>query len=467
MEPKDRYEQMYEEYKNTSDYLKNDYFLNLSPNDKVQLFNHMSSEQQKKILERLTFTDIKSFILSMDRNEHKKIYRQMNENQIRGLYGILDSEDKKNLVTSLNELHIDLEERKNNLIEDMEQTKRNIINNSTEIERSTQNIANNKLEIKNQKQELKDIKKTIKKLDKERKRRLKRQLKASKPSKLDRIAIISKYRTKRLIQRMEELKETEINISQMIDSQEKIERNINDLKNHIEKEKENINQMQADISSYSRRINSITKRINDTDVTIRNLSQTEKRILGKKLYNQQVTEINRVMVTKKRNQRQPVQTTVQQIQQEPTRVEQNPLKAEPPKTTEAIVSPEPTQIEIVEEPIRNQTQNTQQSVQALLSFFNMMQQLGVNFTPNTNQITNMQSPQLMNNPITSMNNIQAMIAFYSMGCIANQLYQNFQQQLIVQQQQIQNQGRSLGFVNLYLLISVILFVLSLFLFFMK
>ena len=259
----------------------------------------------------------------------------------------------------------------------------------------------------------------------------------------------------------------------MLDNKERTETHIENLRNHIEKEKENMTKMQHEIQKETRRINNITKRINNTDVTIKKLSQVEKRMLGRKLYNQQVSEINRVMIKRKR-EHQRVEQSNQTINQLPSQtVQQEPPKIEQEPQQSINSSPVTPQIEIVEEIPQKQAepsidhQNTQQSVLALVNCFNMMQQLGVNFTPNTTALAPVQNPELINNPVTSMNNIQAMIAFYSMGCIANQLYQNFQQQLMSQQQREKSTNRSLGFVNLPLLISIILFIISLFLFFIK
>ena len=98
-----------------------------------------------------------------------------------------------------------------------------------------------------------------------------------------------------------------------------------------------------------------------------------------------------------------------------------------------------------------------------------MQQAGVSFLPNTTPITNEQSENLVENPVSTINNQQQQIAVYAMGLLAMQLYQKYQQQSVAQEE-THGRTRTLsapGFVNLPLLLSIILFICSLILFFVK
>ena len=459
-------EQIYEEYM-TIDGInsRKDYFFNLSLDERIILFNQLSYEELRDLVNSLSLIELKDFFIGLDveKETQNKLCNLLSESQITALYRNLNSDAQKKLSTILTDLHISLEVEKNNLSEEIETSYKNISENNTKIVQSSQKIENTRAEIENNKQTLKDVNKQIKKLDKERKKRLRRQLRASKPRKIDRIAIISKYRTRKLEQRTEELNQTIAELNQKQNERDIIEINNENLRETIEQERNNIEQLKDDLKFEASRIKENNKRIRNLDVRVKKLSHSEKKILGRKLHKQQLSEIDRVLVTRKKDKLQNQAVNNNSTSQ--NSVNQPPVTTEVEAHVEAPVSagiPENTE-EQVNERTNNEENgkiNMQQAIQELLKFLESMQQLGVNFNPNTNPLDTTQNADLANNPITTTNNMQTLLAGYVMGMLVPQIKQN-------QQNQQLPASHSRGFVNLSLLLSVILFLFSLVLFFIK
>ena len=103
---------------------------------------------------------------------------------------------------------------------------------------------------------------------------------------------------------------------------------------------------------------------------------------------------------------------------------------------------------------------------------NLLAQMGANFYQQPNMTNNVQNASLDQDPITQMTRNQMIVATYAMMAFW-MLQQQLQQQLAIQNQQSQDKtvgySRGLkpnnsGMVNLALLVSIILFIMSIFLF---
>lgn len=438
---------------------------NLSTNDKKSLFSQLSIEQIIKLYDNLN-----------NKNDRINFCECLTEKQLKELYNKLDTQDKKEEFQKiLQELHLNLEERKDSLSYSISTSYQNIATYSSKIVESNQKIENYNNEIKTNKQDLKEVKKEIKALDKEREKRLKKQLKASKPSKLDRIAIISKYRAKKLAQRTEELNQTLAALTAKNNEKDNLEITIGDLKQKIIDERTNISLMQETIKKENTNIKETTKNLNNLNVQIKRLSQAEKRILGRKLHNQSVEKIGLELATRRKNklqsQNQQPQVQVQQPQVQVQATPKQPTKVTPrvvQTTSKKTVIPKQT-INTSKTSVSKGTNSIEQAVQDLVNLFESMQQAGVSFLPNTVPVTNEQDENLANNTVSTISNSQQQVAVYAMGLLAMQLYQKYQKQQ-ASQEQIQGKTRTLsapGFVNLPLLLSIILFIFSLVLFFIK
>lgn len=481
-----------EEYKNTSD--KVEFFAQLSDDDKKNLYQNLSISNQKELLAALPFQYIKRLLSTYSKEDQKRIYKQLSQTQLQALYNNANEDEKKDIADILETIQVDL----STTIE----SRRNEINQSTNVIETTQqninqsreNIKIAKENLKEQRRELKQNKVIIKKLERDRKRKLVKAMKAQKKMSLtkksNQIAIISKYRKKKYLQRVQELELA----TQVLDGQkvqnEATKKTIAELNQTIEKEKNKITASEAKIDAEREKISYNISSIDRTETKIKKLSQTEKKILGRKLYNQKVYERDTIIVRQKQPKNvhantnpQPTVASPQNVNQQANNQAQTPpVQATPPKanapqpvastpsTPQAQSTPTQTDDQDKDQTSiqTNSKSNTQDLMNNIFNVANILQQMGVNLNQQPNNLSNPQDASLMQNPITQMNQAQMIIASYAMMAFYNQL---LQQQLQNQQQQnliqADPQGHSRGFVNLPLLISIILFIFSLVLFFIK
>lgn len=445
-------EEYIKEYKNASN--KIEYFQNLSNEEKQELYKNMTLTEQKELLSVLPFQYIKDFILILEKQEQQEVYKNLNDNQLKAIYNTFNEAEKKDMI-------IALESRQNILNDRMSEARSNIGISTSNIERATNsietsktNITINKQNIKEKKQELKANKVVLKKLDRERKRNLRKVMRSKKRlnGRLSRIGIISKYRTKKYMDRLNALEQSNINIDAQNFIIQQTNQEIKDLRENIEKEKLNIEKQHQTIKEEHKNINANVSRIDRTEKQIRKLSASEKKVLGRKLYNKVVLERDCIVVRKKKEQEKKVENT-----QSKQIVETNNQQVE-------RISPNQTEV------IEPQHNNTEQMVNNMINNANRLQGMGVNFCPPANIIGSIQGPELLQNPIMQINQQQLILASYTMMAIYNYALQ----QMMLQQQQ-QNQelanGRSRtlspnsrGSVSLILLASLIFFILGLFLF---
>lgn len=454
------------EYINSND--KISFFSNLSVEDKKKLFREMTYTEQKELLMILPFNYIKQFINSFNQEERKNLYSRLSENQLKAIYNTLSEEDKQKMASSLEERQADFIEKVNRHTENIQKKTTDIALSQHKIQESTINITNAKEAIHNNKNELKQVKVQLKKLEKERDRNLKKLLKASRSSPFDRIGIISKYRTNKLLKRQAEIEQTKIDINNLKGYRENIQQNIQTAQNRIVNEQQKIVDMKERIQRDKQSIHSNTKAIRNTEIKIKKLSQAEKRLLGRKLYHQQISERDAIIIRRKKQE-----TRQQEIRENNTITPPN--KKTLTENNQAVVQQSGTdkviQSEVVDTPKDNKQQQIQQFLDQMIGLNNM----GVNFYPPMNILPKMQGQELIEDPITTMTRNQLIMATYSMIAIYN-----YQRLLEEQKQNQVNQSQDLaqgytkilhkgnpGLVSLTFLISILLLLLTTMLFFMR
>lgn len=419
-----------DEYEKIEDYLKTDYFARLSPNDRKDLFKELTKEEQNDILENLPFQYLKSFISTYTEQEQRELYRRLNEDQLKAIYTTMNKDEKQQMATVLDEVQNDLLKRIEEKRENINQASNKMIASTNQIKNSTINLANAKINLKTQNQELKQMQVVLKKLDKERERKLKKVLKASKPSIFDRISIISKYRTKKLLNKVEQLEMTNQQLDEMRTNKDQIIQNIKNTEEYIQKEKENIEKSKDRIAESKKEIHLSSKQMKDLTIQVKKVSKTEKRILGRKLYRQQVNMRESIMIRRK-----PTQTN-----------QQNKENSHP-----------------------NSTSDTKTAINNFIQTIAAQQQAGIEYANSPLQIDKIQAENLQEDPLSKIDQNQEIV--FENICQMISEYQNAKKTHKTNEQDINNQytrvKRSSGIVSLSLLLSIILFIFSLFLFFIK
>lgn len=427
-----------EEYKIASD--KIEYFQNLSNEEKIELYKNMTLPEQRELLSVLPFQYIKNFILMHPKEKQQYIYENLNDNQLKAIYNTFNEEEKKNMINALESRQSILNDRIIESRENIQISTSSIEKSNESIENSKTSITNSKETIKEKKQEQKANKIILKKLSKERKQNLKKVMRAKKRlnGRLSRIGIISKYKTKKYMDKLSELEQTNQNIDEQNSIIKRTEQEIKDLKENIEKEKINIEKQEQSIKEEQKNINANVSRIDMTEKQIRKLSNTEKKVFGRKLYNKIILERDCILVRKKKEIK---------------------IENEQYKQIERI---SPDQVEIIE-PTH---ENTELMVNQTIDNANKLQGMGVNFYQPANIIGSTQQTELLQNPIAQLNPQQQVVLTYAM-----MFYVMLQNKL---QQQQQNQDlsneytpKSRGSINIILLVSIILFTASLVLFIIK
>jgi len=453
-----------DQYKQTED--KIIFFSNLTQAEKKSLYNELQYKEQSELLSILPFQYIKNFIFSYPKQEQQNIYKRLNQNQLKAIYNNLNADEKKEMMEVL-------EIRQIELATHLEESQRNIKNSKTTISSSEQTITNAneninkaKEELKTNKKELKENKIILKKIEKEREKQLKRVMKAKRKSSLtriqNRISIISKYRTKKYLHRLEELEIINQNLNSQKEAVDKIKTNITNQREIIQSSKEQIKNEKITIQEEIEKINNNVSSMNRTEIKIKKLNKMEKNILGRKLYHQQVSNRDTILIRNK----QPKNVT--------KTIEENNLPKENVTYLQNKQNIEQTSIQNKEnvqtpevEVIPSSRTNTQEKMEHVLNRANALNQMGVNFYPPV-PINPIQNVSLSEEQITKLNQNQMIVMSYAMVAIWNYIYQQQlanQQNMNVQNDEEKHSLGRRGVVNLYLLLSVILFIFSLVLFF--
>lgn len=442
-----------EEYKNSVD--KVEYFQTLSNDDRKKLYNSLTSREQQELLSTLPFQYLKNFITSYNLEDQQNLYKRLSDSQLKAIYRSSSKEEQQKMTQALEARQIKLNETLDMAREAIKTSTSNIEKANQRIERSNINIAINKQNIKEKKQELKQNKVILKKLTKERKKNLKRVMRAknkTNPLRMsNKIGIISKYRTRKYLEKVENLQQ----IDDMIDAQkmtnEQIMMQIDKMNETIKKEQTNIEKAEKRIENEKHNIHSNIYRIERTETSIKKLSKSEKKLLGRKLYNQTVFERDCIIVRKKKQslqggKKQEKITNIEPQQQNIERIE-------------------PSQVEVIDS-----KNDTQASINNIMERADKLQKMGVNFYAPAKQINGVQKAEILKGPIVQMNQEEFIRMTYTMAAVNNYILQQIIQQQIMQQQNLSNSyqrtlSKNRGNVNFALLLSLILFIFSLVLFF--
>ncbi len=257
----------------------------------------------------------------------------------------------------LNDKLNDAKNNLNNATDRIRQEQENINNSNLSIEKSNQAIEEYNTKIK-------QTKKTIKALTKEEKKALEKVLKSSRVSKLDKVAVISKMKTKRLLERIDNYN----NIKNQKDNQmQNLQYNI-DMSNlereNINLEQENIIASKESIKEAKDDILTSSKAIRQTEIKIKQLDRNKKKILANKLKNKPYNYKDKIMTVSKQN--------IVRQQEKITPVEQ-------PKESNK----------------ENNIVNIDigKVVSTILNFIEQMAEIGINFGSANHQITQANLPQ--------------------------------------------------------------------------
>lgn len=446
------------EYLNTSD--KVAYFQSLTEQEKKLLYQSLATSNQKELLSILPLSYLKAFIAIYPKEEQQNLYKNLSDTQLIALYRSSSTIGKQEMIEILEQRQITLNER-------IEESRKNIQDATTKIteahqsiETSTINIANNRLNLKEQHQNLKQNKVILKKLTNERKKQLKKviraQSRASSSKLTNRIGIISKYRTKKYLEKIEQFQEKDQMVIEQRHKNAQITSQINEIKQTITKEQDNIVNQQNHIKNAKHTLNYNISAIGRTEAKITSLSKSEKKLLGRKLYHQTIAKRDCIMVRKKKQ----IHTASELLEQTPA--QSATIKEEPLKSQEPIV-----------EVVNSSKANTEQQVNNIMNNVEQLHEMGVNFYPPSIPNNQVQSANFLEKPIMQMSQEQLILASYTMMAVYNYALKQMLKQTQLENQNLTN-GRSRtlapenrGVVSLTLLISIILFIFSLFLFFIK
>ena len=286
---------IYEEYSNSN--YKADFFRKIDDKDKKKLWNNMTMGDKKSLFSWLSIDDINKFLVSLSEVDRKKAYEYIDKNKLKGIYKSLDDDGKKEMLDNIDSRTLDLMNDKDRANENISKATENINNINDNIAKSNVNIANARVEINDIKRQLKDNKINLRKATREEKKKYRQMLKASKCSVLDKIGIIAKYRANKLANITEEylelsslvndLKENEVNLNIKLENKEK----------EIDEEKEKKKEYDQQIKDNNTIIRDNVHNISNINVSIKNLNTNERKLLGRKLFNQKAS--NRVVITNK------------------------------------------------------------------------------------------------------------------------------------------------------------------------
>ncbi len=489
---------MIEEFKAAED--KVEYFRNLSNSDKKELWKSFTSEEERKefwhelsssdkksVFSWLSIEDIRSFLSTISVDEKKDLYELFDRNKLRGYYKSLSEEEKKQMAYLLGDQALELLTTKENLNQQIIDSRKSMVDSHENIAKASESIANNQANIANTNLEIKQNNVLLKKATKEEKKRLRKLLRAAKPSIFDKIGFISKIRSRKLAEatdiylaaksEVDKYQEIDVNLKGKVDEYEK----------EIEKANKEIAENQENIKKQTMNIKTAAGEIKKVNVTIKKLNKAEKKILGRKLHGKQVDARNRVMVTNRTKGKDLTGARVTETREEAPRVVEQPrLEVSETKEDEEMV--------ILDEKVAEHTKpktpqnasgngasgnnaasgndnknNTEEQIKQTVDNMNQIVQSGVSFFPP--RPVNGQTIDLGNsadkNAICSID-MKTLLIICSAAAIAYSYMMQQQEEMKKQQEEQQGYTRthSKGNVSLGLLVFIITLLLAImFLFF--
>ncbi len=290
---------LYETYKNTPSYLRNYQFNTYKSEQKKEIFTKMDYREKRELFSSFSLFDFNLFLSIFDISEIKNLYQYFTKDQLISYYNRLPQDAREIFLEDIKKIEQDIADKKQQAYASTDNSVDMIEENSMNIIKARENVALNKQIIKDKKVLLKEVDKNLDHLDKDRKKALVKQLKVSKPSKLDCIGFIAKYRTEKLKQRTAIVKDinNQINKTNM-DKNDAIIAKEKASNNMIEEVK-NIYNYQDTIESNKANIIEQRKVIRNTEVIIKNLDKAGRKLYGRKLNNSRISNRDLILAQSK------------------------------------------------------------------------------------------------------------------------------------------------------------------------
>ena len=427
---------IYEEYSNSN--YKADFFRKIDDKDKKELWNNMTMGDKKSLFSWLSIDDINKFLASLSEADRKKAYEYIDKNKLKGIYKSLDDDGKKEMLDNIDSRTLDLMNEKDRANENISKATENINNINDNIAKSNVNIAKARVEINDINRQLRDNKINLRKATREEKKKYRQMLRASKCSVLDKIGIIAKYRANKLANITEEylelsclvndLKENEVNLNIKLENKEK----------EIDEEKEKKKEYDQQIKDNNTIIRANVHNISNINVSIKNLNANERKLLGRKLFNQKAS--NRVINTNKFKSKSQ---------------QKNDDKHEEVKIDDNNV-----------EKVTGEVVDTRQTVDNTVNRIDSMHDMGVEFYPPVPVCQNVNFNS--NNERQPINNInyEQLLVFYSV--MSYYCVMQLQKQNAINNSNSMDQGytrvHSKGNVSIFMLVGIIIMLLCMYFF---
>ena len=447
---------MLNEYRNSSD--KISFFSSLSNDQQKELYQSISEIEQDDLLFILPLQYLKDFILSYPIEKRDQFYQKLNDNQLKAIYQSFSSFDKKDMQKVMEERLQNLKNQVDNSSSLVNDHMQEIHSLQEDIQTSTMRRVNAQSDLVVKRRELKDAKVVVKKLEAIRKKRYQKLLRISRPSILDRVGIFSRYKTNKMLEYQNLVNEVNQDLVDANLYKDDVQSDIDTDKKTIIQETENLKAYAQQIKDEKKEIYQRTKEIKKAQVQMRKLSQTEKKLFGRKLYRQVVSERDLVMKRKGnvlgeyRLEEKGMNKDELIVDRSLTSSSYQPKESDAQQAKEALTSPKPEKSQTVE--VVDTAKTTQQFLNEVMNAKNMGIQFYPAFSfPPLNQV---QSGQLLQNPIANITKAQIVLATYSLMAV-------YQYMNMLEQSQKQNQeqsqedrhGFSRGNVHFVLLISIL------------
>ena len=262
--------------------------------DKQNLFAKLDNREKRSIINNKDTQFLKAFYNNYPNKE--ELISLMNRETMESIYklsGIIDRELISNYLSKkANEERNNVDKNLGNINKET----RNINKYYQEIDRSKANMKNLKKSQKETNLNIKNSKVTIKKLEK-RKDRLERKLTNTILRKSSRISFISKRRLAKIQRLSNEINLTNNDINNSKEQLEIYSNELNNIEANLNKEKNNIKDNKDSIRSANLNIQSYARKMYNSKIQIKDISNFHKYLIGKKRYD--YNKNNPVIVTSK------------------------------------------------------------------------------------------------------------------------------------------------------------------------
>lgn len=262
--------------------------------DKQNLFAKLDNREKRSIINNKDTQFLKAFYNNYPNKE--ELISLMNRETMESIYklsGIIDRELISNYLSKkANEERNNVDKNLGNINKET----RNINKYYQEIDRSKANMKNLKKSQKETNLNIKNSKVTIKKLEK-RKDRLERKLTNTILRKSSRISFISKRRLAKIQRLSNEINLTNNDINNSKEQLEIYSNELNNIEANLNKEKNNIKDNKDSIRTANLNIQSYAKKMFNSKIQIKDISNFHKYLIGKKRYD--YNKNNPVIVTSK------------------------------------------------------------------------------------------------------------------------------------------------------------------------